>query len=146
MIDVVAAAIFISNNQAHPPDDRGQSHRLDQLCFLSVRRGPGSGAGEWEFPGGKVEPGETHEQALHREILEELGIEIRIHRKLGDTVVVYPQKQIRLHLYLCSSQTQELHLVDHDAAEWLYPGDFFKLHWSRGDLDFMKYFRSLEVK
>lgn len=142
MIEVVAAAIFISKNKGTE-----QSQSLNQLCFLSVRRGPGSGgAGAWEFPGGKVEPGETQEQALHREIREELGIEISIHRKLGETSVSYPPKQIRLHLYLCSCDTQNLKLVDHDASEWLYPADFAKLDWSKGDLDFMKYFNILAVK
>lgn len=143
MIDVVAAAIFFSKQVFKQVDDGDSINRLGQYRFLSVRRASGSGAGDWEFPGGKVEEGETLEQALHREIREELGLEIRIHRKIGVTVVSYPQKQIRLHLFLCSCDSQKLELVDHDASEWLFPSEFLTLSWSAGDLEFVRYFKSL---
>ena len=80
MLDVAAAVI------------RDQAGRI-----LVCRRGPsGDQAGLWEFPGGKLEPGETHAGALARECLEELGALVAVEEKLSETVHAYPEKTVRL--------------------------------------------------
>lgn len=92
--------------------------------ILIVRRGPGqSGAGFWEFPGGKVELGESPEQALRREIDEELGIQIKVQDLIGEEVHHYPTKSIRLRVYRAETAQESLTLVEHDDFKWLKPQD-----------------------
>ncbi|MBX3041684.1 MAG: ribosome small subunit-dependent GTPase A [Bdellovibrionaceae bacterium] len=89
---------------------------------LIVRRPPhDTGAGFWEFPGGKIDPGETPEQALHREIQEELEIQIEILADLGIVHHAYPNLDVHLHLFLCRQTGGELVLREHDALEWISP-------------------------
>ena len=105
---------------------------------LIVRRGPGqSGSGYWEFPGGKVERGESPEQALIREIEEELGLNIRIGAFIGEIEHSYPTKVIRLCVYWAESQHGELQLVEHDAARWLLPSEIPLEELSEADRPFV---------
>lgn len=91
-------------------------------CVLIVRRGPGqSGAGAWEFPGGKVEIGELPEQALIREIKEELGIDIHVNAQIGERDFAYPAKTIRLRVYWATPLSENLTLTEHDAFQWIRP-------------------------
>ncbi len=91
---------------------------------LVVRRAPGqSGAGDWEFPGGKLERGENPEQALVREIQEELGIQIKVGSCLGIQDFTYPHRTIRLCVYWATTLETELVLVDHDAFLWCRPNE-----------------------
>ena len=88
--------------------------------ILIVRRGPGqSGAGHWEFPGGKVEPGESPQQALKREIEEELGIDVRVGDFLAEQDYQYPNRLIRLRVYWAKTVQDQLVLSEHDAFKWL---------------------------
>lgn len=106
-VDVVAAVI---------------RHRLrNDDRVLIVRRGPEqSGAGHWEFPGGKVEKGETPEQALVREIKEELNLDILVEGFITENTHCYPTKTIRLLVFHCSVTSDlELVLTEHDRLEWL---------------------------
>ncbi len=92
--------------------------------ILIVRRGPGqSGAGFWEFPGGKVELGESPEQALHREIEEELGIRIQVQSLVGEELHHYPTKSIRLRLYRAETLQEKLTLTEHDGFKWCLPSE-----------------------
>lgn len=91
--------------------------------FLIVRRGPSqTGAGFWEFPGGKVESGEESTEALVREIQEELGVEIQVGDFVGENLFKYPTKHIRLLLFECQILQGSIRLTEHDALEWL-PAD-----------------------
>ncbi|MBO9667606.1 MAG: (deoxy)nucleoside triphosphate pyrophosphohydrolase [Bdellovibrio sp.] len=107
---------------------------------LIVRRGPGqSGAGHWEFPGGKVEAGEMPESALVREIDEELGIAIEVQDYVGEADFTYPSKTIRLRVYWAQARNAELDLREHDALEWLQVSEIQPEKLSAADRPFVKW-------
>ena len=87
--------------------------------IFATQRGYGEWKDWWEFPGGKMEPGETPEEALKREIREELSTEIRVDELLCTVEYDYPKFHLTLHCYLCSLVTEALHLNEHEAARWL---------------------------
>lgn len=121
---VVAAVI----RKDHDPEKR----------ILLVRRGPGqSGAGCWEFPGGKVEPGEEPVQALEREIDEELGIKISVGELIGEQDFPYSTKIIRLRVYWATTQYQTMELREHDALKWLLPYEINLEELSAADRPFV---------
>lgn len=110
-----------------------------QLQVLLVRRGPGqSGAGDWEFPGGKVERNESPQEALAREIEEELGLEIQVKEKVGENTFSYPHRAIQLSLYWAEIRGGELRLSEHDAYEWLLPTEIETGKLSAADQPFVK--------
>ncbi|WP_018213069.1 8-oxo-dGTP diphosphatase MutT [Desulfitobacterium hafniense] len=87
---------------------------------LIVRRAPGEKhAGSWEFPGGKVEPGETPEACLKRELAEEFGIEAEVQKFIKAGLYEYPQGSIRLLTYLVKILHGEIELRVHDRCEWV---------------------------
>lgn len=111
---------------------------------LLVRRGPGqSGAGFWEFPGGKVEVGESDEQALIREIDEELSLSVKILSFIGEVEHSYPSKKICLRVYLCEAPHGELVLSEHDAHKWILPAQILTEELSEADRPFVKKIMSL---
>ncbi|MEK2645694.1 (deoxy)nucleoside triphosphate pyrophosphohydrolase [Bdellovibrio sp. BCCA] len=106
--------------------------------ILIVRRGPGqSGAGFWEFPGGKVEKGESPEQALLREIEEELSVSIRVGDFLGEGDFAYPTKLIRLKVYWAETDDGTLKLLEHDAFKWCLPEEIVTEELSEADRPFV---------
>lgn len=104
--------------------------------ILACRRRPGiSLAGLWEFPGGKVEPGETPEDALAREIREELGIDIRVGALIDrSTTALDSGRLIDLACYDARAETPPEQSVDHDELRWLLPEDLGFLTWAAPDL------------
>ena len=109
--------------------------------YLLARRKEGSrGAGEWEFPGGKVESGESDERALVREIEEELGFTLdqgRLHF-LGKHTHPYPQRLIEINLWgYSSAELPVLQLTDHDRADWFSRVEIESLRLSEGDKSFI---------
>jgi len=102
--------------------------------LLSARRSaPAALAGRWEFPGGKVDPGERDQDALHREILEELGIEILLVDRIGDDWPLAPGLVLRLWTARVTLGEPEP-LEDHDELRWLEPGHWLDVHWLPADL------------
>ena len=106
--------------------------RKDERIF-ATQRGYGDFKGWWEFPGGKMESGETPEEALLREIREELEIEIRIDRFLCTVEWDYPQFHLTMHCYFCSLLGEAPHLTEHEAARWLTAGEIHSVTWLPAD-------------
>ena len=102
-------------------------------AIFATQRGYGDWKDWWEFPGGKMEPGETPEAALMREIREELSTEIRIDRFLHTVEWDYPDFHLTLHCFFCSLQTEALHLNEHEAARWLAADELHSVRWLPAD-------------
>lgn len=101
--------------------------------IFATQRGYGEFKDGWEFPGGKVEPGETPQEALVREIQEELDTEIEV-GKLVDTVEYdYPNFHLTMHCYFCTIKSGELVLKEHEAARWLTKETLDSVDWLPAD-------------
>jgi len=106
---------------------------------LCARRGPGGAAGGmWEFPGGKLETGESAEQALVREIAEELGCTIQVGEHVTTTVHAYPEIVISLATYRCGLVDGTPHPTEHTELRWLAPADLAELDWAPADVPAMR--------
>ncbi len=89
---------------------------------------------KWEFPGGKIETGETEEESIVREIGEELNIEISIIRKLESVTHAYPSFTIQLIPFICGLKNGEINLTEHQAFNWLNPNDLLSLNLADADI------------
>jgi 8-oxo-dGTP diphosphatase len=101
--------------------------------ILATQRGYGDMLGGWEFPGGKVEPGETPEQAIKREIEEELEAEINVGRLVCDVTYDYPTFHLDMDCFLCTLAGGEITLLEHSAAKWLDAGTLRSVGWLPAD-------------
>ena len=112
--------------------------------IFATQRGYGEWKDWWEFPGGKMEAGETPEEALKREIQEELSTEISVDEFLCTVEYDYPVFHITMHCYLCSLLTESLHLNEHEAARWLTKDELDSVQWLPADLEVIKAYRELK--
>ena len=103
--------------------------------IFATQRGYGDWKDWWEFPGGKMEAGETPEEALKREIREELSTEISVDKFLCTVEYDYPAFHLIMHCYLCSLVTEALHLNEHEAAKWLSKDELGSVKWLPADLE-----------
>jgi 8-oxo-dGTP diphosphatase len=101
--------------------------------YFATQRGYGEWKGYWEFPGGKIEAGETPEKALRREIKEELDTEINVGDKLCTVEYDYPSFHLSMDCFLAKVKSGTLTLKEHDAAKWLHRDDFDSIDWLPAD-------------
>ena len=106
---------------------------LREEKVFATQRGYGEWKDWWEFPGGKMEAGETPEEALRREIREELSTEISVDEFLCTVEYDYPAFHLKMHCYLCTLLTEALHLNEHEAAKWLTKEKLDSVKWMPAD-------------
>ena len=106
--------------------------------IFATQRGYGDFKDWWEFPGGKMEAGETPKEALKREIREELSTEISVDEFLCTVEYDYPKFRLKMHCYLCSLLTEALHLNEHEAARWLSEDELDSVKWLPADLEVVR--------
>ena len=102
--------------------------------IFATQRGYGDFKDWWEFPGGKMEAGETPEQALVREIKEELSADIKVGKLLHTVEWDYPQFHLTMHCFMCSLVADAMHLNEHEAAKWLTADTLSSVKWLPADL------------
>ena len=102
--------------------------------IFATQRGYGPYKDWWEFPGGKIESGETPEQALTREIREELATEISVGKHLASVEYDYPEFHLSMECFLCSIIQGDLTLLEHEAARWLPVEELQSVNWLPADI------------
>ena len=106
--------------------------RQDGKVF-ATQRGYGPWKDYWEFPGGKIEPGESPEEALRREIREELDTVVDVRERLCDVEWDYPEFHLSMGCYLCTVVSGELTLREHESARWLDDAHLEDVNWLPAD-------------
>ena len=112
-------------------------------AIFATQRGYGEFKDWWEFPGGKIEAGETPRNALRREIREELDAEIKIVRLLKTIEWDYPAFHLTLHCFLCTLRSEALHLNEHEASAWLHKDELSDIRWLPADLQLIPILQQL---
>ena len=120
-VRVVAAVIKSTNENKEP-------------IIFATQRGYGDFKGGWEFPGGKIEEGETSEQALKREIMEELDTEISVGELIDTIEYDYPQFHLSMDCFWCEIVSGNLLLKEHEAARWLTKKQLNDVKWLPADV------------
>ncbi len=103
--------------------------------IFATQRGYGEWEGWWEFPGGKMESGEEREEALRREIWEELETRIAIERLVTTVEYDYPKFHLTMHCFWCHVEQGALTLKEHEAARWLGKEELDSVRWLPADWD-----------
>ena len=100
---------------------------------MKTQRGYGEFKDGWEFPGGKIEKGETPEQALEREIQEELETKIQVNEKIDTVEYDYPNFHLSMDCFICNIIEGNLILKEHEAAKWLSKEELYSVNWLPAD-------------
>ena len=117
--------------------------RNSQGRIFATQRGYGEYKDRWEVPGGKVEPGETMEDALKREIREELETEISVDSFITTIDYDYPDFHLTMHCYWCSVVNGHLELKEHEAAKWLSHDELGSVDWLPADMELLPYLEAV---
>ena len=107
---------------------------LDKKQIFATARGYGEFKGQWEFPGGKIEEGETSQQALVREIKEELEVIVRVGELLDTIEYDYPTFHLSMDCFWCEIIEGELKLIEAEAAKWLTKDTLYDVQWLPADI------------
>ncbi|SHL89702.1 8-oxo-dGTP diphosphatase [Fibrobacter sp. UWH5] len=102
--------------------------------IFATQRGYGDFKGGWEFPGGKMEPGETPQQALARELKEELTVDVSVEDFICTVDYDYPNFHLTMHCFYCTVINGELKLLEHEAAKWLEKENIRSVDWLPADI------------
>ena len=113
----VAAAIIVKDNR-----------------IFATQRGYGEFKDGWEFPGGKIEPGESAQEALVREIREELDVDIRVGKLLETVEYDYPEFHLTMHCFICELLSEDIVLKEHEDARWLKKEELDSVPWLPADI------------
>ena len=124
-VRVVAAVIKAVNDNKDP-------------VIFATQRGYGGFKGGWEFPGGKIETGETPEEALKREITEELDTVIEVGEKIDTVEYDYPDFHLSMDVFWCRVVEGDLVLKEHEAARWLSKTELWDVAWLPADVTLIK--------
>lgn len=116
----------------------------DNLIF-ATERGYGDFKGGWEFPGGKVESGESPQEALRREIREELAMEIEVGELFETVEYDYPTFHLSMDCFLCKIKSGTPVLLEHAAAKWLTPEELSSVEWLPADLGLIARLKKTDV-
>lgn len=111
---------------------------IENEKVFATQRGYGSFKDKWEFPGGKVEEGESLEDALIREIREELETEVEVGKLLENVEYDYPDFHLAMACFICTLKSGQLVLKEHEAARWLTKDTLRNLDWLPADLDLIE--------
>ena len=124
-VRVVAAVIKATNDNGEP-------------IIFATQRGYGDFKGGWEFPGGKIEEGETPQEALKREIMEELDTEILVGELIDTVEYDYPTFHLSMYCFWCEIVKGDLVLKEHEAARWLAKEQLGDVEWLPADIDLVR--------
>ena len=109
--------------------------------IFATARGYGEFKGKWEFPCGKVEPGETPQQALVREIQEELTVKIEVGELIDTIEYDYPAFHLSMDCFWCNIVDGEIILKEAEAAKWLHKDELYSVNWLPADIALIKKYR-----
>ena len=136
-IHVVAATIFQNAPSQNVPSSE-PTFTSQTRQVLATQRGYGEFKGGWEFPGGKIEDGETPEAALKREIKEELAAQIQVKNLLHTIEYDYPTFHLSMQCFECELLGQkEISLLEHNAAKWLDKTNLYTVNWLPADIEIL---------
>lgn len=113
--------------------------------IFATQRGYGEWKDYWEFPGGKIEPDESPEDALKREIREELATEVNVDRYFATIEYDYPTFHLSMRCYLCSVVSGELTLLEHEASAWLDNAQLDSVNWLPADYSIIEEIKQIIV-
>ncbi|MBO4909267.1 MAG: (deoxy)nucleoside triphosphate pyrophosphohydrolase [Lachnospiraceae bacterium] len=118
-----------------------KAEKNGEPIIFATQRGYGEFKDGWEFPGGKIQEGETSQQALKREIMEELDTEIEVGELIDTIEYDYPEFHLSMDCFWCSIVKGDLVLKEHEAAKWLIKESLDEVDWLPADKDLIEKIR-----